>query len=225
MDVTALLRQSGEGDSDALDKLFAVLYAELHAMAQGQRSKWDGNYTVNTTALVHEAYLKLIKQDGASWNDRAHFLAVATRAMRHVLINYAERQKAEKRGGDLEPVALENIGPLSDDAAEEIIGTDHCDLGYVMAREWKLPTHVQNGIKYHHDINKETSPSSEAGIIQLTDFLVSELNYPAFKNINATLSPDLADYIHQNNDEFKVLIQDLPDEISKAEKLFRSDND
>jgi len=121
IDVTALLRRSGEGDSDALDKLFEVLYAELHAMAQGQRSKWDGNHTINTTALVHEAYLKLIKQEGASWNDRGHFLAVATRAMRHVLVNYAERQRAAKRGGGQDPVSMENVGPLADDAVDEVI--------------------------------------------------------------------------------------------------------
>jgi RNA polymerase sigma factor (TIGR02999 family) len=120
-EVTALLRRSGAGDADALDALFELLYAELRSMAQSQRSRWDGNYTLNTTALVHEAYLKLVEQDRASWNDRAHFMAVATRAMRHILINYAERQKAEKRGGGQEPVPVENVSPLSDEAADEVL--------------------------------------------------------------------------------------------------------
>lgn len=117
-----------------------------------------------------------------------------------------------------------DAGPITK-YEREVIGTDHCELGYVMAREWKLPQHVLDGIKYHHDVNKEISPSSEPGIIQMADFLVSELNYPAFKNISATLSPDLSDYIDQNSDEFEVLISDLPDEISKAEELFSSDSD
>ena len=131
-EVTALLRRSGAGDVDALNALFDVLYAELRSMAQSQRSKWDGNYTLNTTGLVHEAYLKLVKQDQVSWQDRSHFLAVATRAMRHILINYAERQKAEKRGGGQEPVPLENVSPLSDEAADEILAL-HDALGRLEA--------------------------------------------------------------------------------------------
>ena len=127
-DVTALLRRSDAGDAEALDALFDILYAELRSMAQSQRSKWDGNYTLNTTALVHEAYLKLVKQDQASWRDRSHFLAVATRAMRHILINYAQRQKAEKRGGGQEAVPVEHASPLSDEEADEILAL-HDALG------------------------------------------------------------------------------------------------
>lgn len=131
-EVTALLRRSGAGDPEALSALFDMLYAELHRMAHGQRSKWDGNPTLNTTALIHEAYLKLVKRDQASWNDRAHFLAVATRAMRHILINYAQQTKAQKRGGGAEAVPVENVSPLTEEAADEILAL-HDALGKLEA--------------------------------------------------------------------------------------------
>lgn len=120
-EVTALLQRYGEGDPEALNALFAALYEELHRLAEGQRSRWDGDYTLDTTSLVHEAYLKLVDQTRASWNDRNHFLAVAARAMRHILINYAERRKAAKRGGGQEPVPLDHVSPLTEEAADEVL--------------------------------------------------------------------------------------------------------
>jgi RNA polymerase sigma factor (TIGR02999 family) len=126
--ITALLLRSSQGDRGALDALFRALYAELHHMAQSQRHRWEGNYTLNTTALVHEAYLKLVDQERATWNDRSHFLAVAARAMRHILINYAERAKAAKRGGGDEHVSVENVSPLSEETADEVLAL-HDALG------------------------------------------------------------------------------------------------
>ncbi|MFC1791348.1 sigma-70 family RNA polymerase sigma factor [Gemmatimonadota bacterium] len=120
-EVTALLQRSSSGDPEAVNSLFQLLYAELHHQAQGQRSRWEGNHTLNTTALVHEAYVKLIDQGQTSWNDRAHFMAVATRAMRHILINYAELRRAAKRGGGREPESVENANPLSEEAADEVL--------------------------------------------------------------------------------------------------------
>jgi putative nucleotidyltransferase with HDIG domain len=108
------------------------------------------------------------------------------------------------------------------DHEKKIIGTDHCMIGNLLAQEWKLPPHVQDGIKNHHKLTNGTSPSSEAGIIQMADFLVSELNYPAIKGMKAQLSPDLADYLQQNNDEFQLLINEFPEEMSRAEGLFDS---
>ncbi len=120
-EITALLQRSRAGDRRALDELFARLYTELHALARGQRHRWEGDYTLDTTALVHEAYLKLVDRERASWTDRNHFLAVAARAMRHVLINYAERRRAAKRGGGRQPVPLEEANPLTEEAAEEVL--------------------------------------------------------------------------------------------------------
>lgn len=105
--VTVLLRAVQEGNREALNALFPLVYDQLHALAKQKRQQWHGDYTLNTTALVHEAYLKLADPAQADWKSRAHFFAVAARAMRHILIDYAEQRRALKRGGDVEKVSLE----------------------------------------------------------------------------------------------------------------------
>lgn len=108
--VTRLLSTLQEGgDEAALNKLFERVYKELHRRAHQQRRRWKGNYTLNTTALVHEAYLKLVDQEDHSWKNRAHFFAVAAKAMRHILINYARDRQAQKRGGDAPKLSLEGF--------------------------------------------------------------------------------------------------------------------
>ena len=98
--VTRLLGEVGEGDPRALGELFGLVYDELQLIAGRQRRRWDGDYTLNTTALVHEAYLKLVDRSRIGAEGRAHFFALASRAMRHVLCNYARAKRAQKRGGD-----------------------------------------------------------------------------------------------------------------------------
>lgn len=85
----------------------------MHSRARAQRRRWDGNLTVNSTALVHEAYIKLVDSGTANIKDRAHFLALASRAMRQVLVDYARRASAEKRGGDLNRTTLADGDRLS----------------------------------------------------------------------------------------------------------------
>lgn len=120
-EVTALLHSAADGDGDALDRAFQLVYEELHWLAGRQRARWSGDYTLNTTALVHEAYLKLVGPSGRGWNDRAHFLAVATRAMRQILVNYAEQRRAEKRGGGRPHVSLSDVNPVAPEAADEVL--------------------------------------------------------------------------------------------------------
>lgn len=105
-DTTQILRAAREGDRGAVDALFCTLYEQLHTVARQQRRRWEGDDTLNTTALIHEAYLKLVDQERADWRDRAHFYATAATAMRHILVNYAERQRAAKRGGGSTHVPL-----------------------------------------------------------------------------------------------------------------------
>lgn len=104
--VTRLLQEASAGHCEALDELFPLVYEELRELARGQRRRAGGE-TLNTTALVHEAYLKLVAQRDPEWRDRAHFRAVAATAMRHILINYARAARAAKRGGRRPHLSLE----------------------------------------------------------------------------------------------------------------------
>jgi RNA polymerase sigma factor (TIGR02999 family) len=124
-EVTRLLEALQRGDGAALDALFPLVYEELRAVAHRQRRRWRGDQTLNTTALVHEAYLKLVDQSRASWESRAHFLATAAKAMRHILINYARDQRAQKRGGGSPKLSLEALGErLGGDVASWDDSTD-----------------------------------------------------------------------------------------------------
>lgn len=91
------------------DDLFPLLYDELYAMAHRQLGRFRPGQTLNTTALVHEAYLKLVKQDAATYQDRQHFFAVAARAMRQIILDYARKRCAGKRGGGVAPTLLDQL--------------------------------------------------------------------------------------------------------------------
>ena len=99
-DITQLLGAFRQGDRDALDRVLPMLYGPLRAMARRQLRRPLPGRTLNPTALVHEAYLKLVDQSRADWRDRQHFLAVSATAMRHIVVDYARRKAAQKRGGD-----------------------------------------------------------------------------------------------------------------------------
>ena len=120
-EITARLRAAAQGDRASLDEVFALVYEELRRLAKAQRRRWSGDDTLDTTALVHEAYLKLVDQRAARWNDRSHFLAVASKAMRHVLVNYAEQRRAAKRGGGAEVVPLDDTNPVSEEVADDVV--------------------------------------------------------------------------------------------------------
>lgn len=113
-----------DGDRDALDELFALVYDELRVLAGRQRKRWTGDYTLNTTALVHEAYVKLVDQSRIGVESRTHFFAFAARAMRHILCNYAREKSAKKRGGDLRRLPLDRVELPADRA---VSGDDPSD--------------------------------------------------------------------------------------------------
>jgi RNA polymerase sigma factor (TIGR02999 family) len=102
-DITMLLDAARGGDRGSLDRVLATLYQELHSMARRQLAGQHG-HTLDATALVHEAYLKLIGRREAQFDDRAHFFAYAASAMRSVVVDYARQRMAQKRGGDLHRV-------------------------------------------------------------------------------------------------------------------------
>jgi putative nucleotidyltransferase with HDIG domain len=103
---------------------------------------------------------------------------------------------------------------------KEIVGTDHCEIGYLLAKDWQLPIEVQEGIQYHHKILEHVSPSSLTGVIQLAEYIVSQLDYTAIPAMKAKLSPPLAAHIRDNVKEYKALVRDLPNEMSKAKELY-----
>jgi RNA polymerase sigma factor (TIGR02999 family) len=102
--VSRLFDAVQRGDRSALDDLYSLVYNELRALAHRQRRRWDASSMLNTTALVHEAYLKLVKQRSIHRETRAHFFALAATAIRHIISNYARDRQARKRGrGDRSP--------------------------------------------------------------------------------------------------------------------------
>lgn len=107
-----LLERLRGGERGALDDLFAILYDELRELAHRPRRRWHGNYTLDTTALVHEAYVKLVGQARIDVESRAHFRALAARAMRHILCDYARERGAKKRGGELDPLRFDEADAL-----------------------------------------------------------------------------------------------------------------
>lgn len=113
-DVTELLRAARTGDRRALDELFPLVYEELRALAHGQRSRWHGDLTLNATALVHEAYIKLVDPEVIPSESRGHFFAVAAKVMRHLLCNYARDRRRLKRGGAAPHVTLDDALESSD---------------------------------------------------------------------------------------------------------------
>ncbi len=131
--VTALLGAVQRGEDAAIDKLFEKVYDELHRIAQAKRRNWaGGDYTMNTTAIVHEAYIKLAGQQAQDWTSRSHFMGVAAKAMRHIMINYAEKRRTKKRGGDLQKISIEDQDQplnatinMSDDQADKLLAIEN----------------------------------------------------------------------------------------------------
>src|SRR6266480_2396610 len=119
--VTQLLAEWSDGDNGALAELTPLVYEQLRRLAhhfmEGQRP----DHTLQTTALVDEAYLRLADQSSPSWQNRAHFFAVAARAMRQILVNYAKSSRAQKRGGGALKVELDEAAIVSPEQSKEII--------------------------------------------------------------------------------------------------------
>src|SRR5262245_50257842 len=127
-DVTALLRAHAAGDRDALDRLLPRVYNELRRIASTRLNRERQDHTFSTTDLVHDAYLELVPMDKIDWQSRAHFFAIASRAMRNVLVDHAERRGAAKRGGGQPVVRLDDLLderlPADDHQLEDLLALD-----------------------------------------------------------------------------------------------------
>jgi RNA polymerase sigma factor (TIGR02999 family) len=123
-EITTLLAAAGAGDRGASDRLFEAVYAELRRIARRQRAATAPSATLSTTALVHEAYLKLSGEARWSVEDRRHFFALAARAMRHVLVDHVRRRGRLKRGGGAVALELEAEEVAAPDRGEELVALD-----------------------------------------------------------------------------------------------------
>jgi RNA polymerase sigma factor (TIGR02999 family) len=120
--IGALIRTADAGDESAATALFAALYDELHGLAERQLRRGGGELTLGTTTLLHEAYLSFADRESASFPDRARFLAYASRAMRGLVVDYARRRQAKKRGGEFHITAVDEVPtPLADEATPETL--------------------------------------------------------------------------------------------------------
>lgn len=123
-DITRLLVAWGDGDGAALEALIPVVYDELRRIARRHMHREPAGHTLQTTALVNEAYLRLIGQKDVRWHDRVHFFAIAAQQMRRILVSMARARYAAKRGGTARPVSLDESMVISDEKTAELVALD-----------------------------------------------------------------------------------------------------
>lgn len=135
-DITAQLQAWGAGEAAARETLFPLIYDELRRIAHRHLQREPHGHTLDTTALVHEAYLRLVDQTRADFTDRAHFFAVASNAMRRILVDYARRYLADKRGGAPRRVTLTDDMLVAEERADTLLAVDEAlnELGRIDER-------------------------------------------------------------------------------------------
>jgi RNA polymerase sigma factor (TIGR02999 family) len=122
--LTQLLINWRNGDKAALDQLMPLVYDELRRLARRYMGKERRDHTLETSALINEAYLRLVDQEEANWQNRAHFFAVASQVMRHILIDHARSYQYEKRGAGAQKVQLDEAIVFTDERAAELVALD-----------------------------------------------------------------------------------------------------
>ena len=123
-DVTELLVAASNGDRGALDEMLPLVYAELRQVAERYLRRERSNHTLQPTALVHEAYMRLVNQREVNWRNRAQFVGVAAEMMRRILVNYAEARAAGKRGGGMERITLDRALLQFEDRNLDVVAVD-----------------------------------------------------------------------------------------------------
>jgi len=123
-EMTRLLSEWSDGNQAALDQLLPAVYDELHRLASGYMRRERPDHTLQTTALVHEAYLRLVAQDHVQWQTRAHFFAAAAQVMRHILVDHARGHQRAKRGDGIPAVPLDEVAVLSEERSDELLAVN-----------------------------------------------------------------------------------------------------
>lgn len=143
-EITRLLNEWSEGGREggeaAFKKLFPLVYDELRVMAAGYMRRERSDHTLQTTALVNEAYLKLISRSSATWQNRLHFFAVAAIVMRHILVDHARARATARRGGEIERVSLDEAAIITEERASELVALDEAlkELAQLDARQAQI---------------------------------------------------------------------------------------
>ena len=139
-DVTLLLSQINNGDSKAPEELMSLVYDELRKLASGYLKNERQNHTLQATALVHEAYIRLVDWENVSWQNRSHFFAVSAQVMRNILVDHARKKKAEIHGGNLQKLALDEAISFSDQTEVDLVDLDDAlkELAKLDTRQAKI---------------------------------------------------------------------------------------
>ena len=123
-EITQLLAEWSDGNQSALDELYPLVYDELHRLARRYMSRERQDHTLQTTALINEAYVRLVDQRNVHWANRSHFFAISAQIMRRILIDHARRHAYAKRGGGARPVSLDEAATMTATAGAELIRLD-----------------------------------------------------------------------------------------------------
>jgi len=139
-EITQLLASWSQGDKVALDQLVPLVYPELRRLAKRHMGRENPDHTLQTSALINEAYLKLVDQQDVEWQNRAHFFAVAAQVMRHILVDHARTRNYAKRGGGAPKLPLDEAAVLTEQRAGELIALDDAlkDLAALDERKSQL---------------------------------------------------------------------------------------
>ena len=128
-EITQLLLSWSEGNEAALDQVIAAVYPELRRLARRYMGRENPEHTLQTSALINEAYLRLVDQQAVEWQDRAHFFAVAAQVMRHILIDHARGRRYEKRGAGAQHLPLDDVAIVGEERAKELVALDDALTG------------------------------------------------------------------------------------------------
>ena len=154
---TTTLQRSRQGDSAASAELLELVYERLRGLASSYLRKERRHHTLQPTELVHEAYLNIVDHRTVTWQDRAHFVAVAARAMRRILVEHARRRGALKRGGDRQRVPLQDTLALSGRATVDVLGLDEA-LGGLEQLDGRMARVVE--LRFFGGLNNEETAAS-----------------------------------------------------------------
>jgi len=159
-EITQLLLRWSSGDQDALNQLMPIVYDELYKLAHGYLRRERPDHTLQPTALINEAYMRLVKQDFPEWQSRRHFYGVAAQLMRQILVDYARSHAADKRGGGWEILSLDESLTFSDEKAADFVALD--DALLALAKFDRRKVHIIE-LRYFGGLSLEET-AAELGI-------------------------------------------------------------